>query len=400
MKILTVNSGSTSIKFKLFNIPAEEAISYGKIESIGSEDSNLSFFSNSYSESKKAYRVSDHRTGLNLIIEKLIDSGMELTGSKGCLDAIGHRVVNIGSKALGPQLISKKVINCIRDCLELAPLHNPPNLVGIEVCMDIFSGIPNIAVYDNTFHKDMPAKAYLYGIPYKYYEKYKIRKYGFHGIAYACMADKVSKILNKDLKSLKIIALMLGGGSSITAIKDGRSIDTSMGFTPAEGLIMSTRCGDIDPAIIPYLMEKEDLSSKDISSMINQESGLFGLSNRFKDFQDIEKGLNSGDQNCIRAFSSYAYRIKKYIGAYIAAMNGVDAIVFGGGIGENSSTLREEVLKNLDYLGIRLDKTKNRELSGEGLISSTSSDVFIMAATLDEELIIARETYKLVKDLN
>jgi len=399
MKILVINSGSTSIKFKLFDMPGEVVLAYGKVENIGGNSSLVSFWTDGYSEENKSYNVPDHKTGLNLIINKLSSPQICAIKNKSEISAIGHRVVNIGERISSSVIIDDKVIGFIEDCLELAPLHNPPNLIGIKVCMEIFSGTANVAVFDNVFHKDMPAKAYLYGIPYDYYEKYRIRKYGFHGIAYTYMVDRVSKLLKKDLSKLKIVAIMLGGGSSITAYKFGKTIDTSMGFTPAEGLFMSTRSGDMDPAIITYLMKKEDLNPTEIDEIINQKSGLLGLSRKFREFKDIEKGVLIGDVDCVRAFDSYCYKIKKYIGSYVAVMDGIDAIVFGGGIGENSSITREEILNELDYFGIKINKIKNEILSGEGLISSPESKVAVFVVKVNEEIIIARDTYDLIRNL-
>ena len=398
MKILTINSGSTSIKFKLFSMPDEKVIASGKIEEIGGKSSVLNYQTNGYEEKDKKCKVPDHMTGLNIIIEKLSNPETGVIEDRKEIYAIGHRVVNIGDKASIAMIIDDKVMEYIKDCLDLAPLHNPPNLIGIEVCRRIFGkSTPNIAVFDNTFHKDMPEKAYLYGIPYDLYEKYKIRKYGFHGIAYTYMVERVAKLLKKDLKTLKIIALMLGGGSSITAVKYGKTIDTSMGFTPAEGLFMSTRSGDLDPSVITYIMKREDMDIEGIDDMINKKSGLLGLSKKFKDFKDIENGVLTGDRACIRAFNSYCYKIKKYIGSYIAAMNGVDVIVFGGGIGENSYIARREILKDIDYLGIELDKSKNEITLKEDSISTNNSKVPIFVINIDEEVIIARETYSLTK---
>jgi len=398
MKILVINSGSTSIKFKLFDMPGEVVLAYGKVENISGDNSSVSFWTDNYFEENKSYSAPDHKTGLNLIINKLSSPQICAIKDKSEIFAIGHRVVNIGERISSSVIVDDRIIGYIEECLELAPLHNPPNLLGIKICMEIFSGIPNVAVFDNIFHKDMPAKAYLYGIPYNYYEKYRIRKYGFHGIAYTYMVDRVSKLLKKDLSQLRIIAMMLGGGSSITAYKFGKTIDTSMGFTPAEGLFMSTRSGDMDPAIITYLMKKENLNPIEIDEIINQKSGLLGLSRKFSEFKDIEKGVLNGDVDCIRAFDSYCYKIKKYIGSYVAAMDGIDAIVFGGGIGENSSITREELLDELDYFGIKIDKIKNKTLSSEGIISSQKSRVPVFVVKVNEEIIIARGTYNLVKD--
>ena len=402
MKILTINSGSTSIKFKLFEMPQEKLIAYGKVEEIGLEHSKLSFWCASHEEESVHSQISNHRKGFALIIKRLTDPTIKIIRDTSEIDAIGHRVVHAGEKLSHHSIINEEILGFIRDCIELAPLHNPPNLTGIEVCMEIFANTPNIAVFDNNFHKDIPQKAYLYGLPYEYYLKYRIRKYGFHGIAYTYMIKRLSELLQEKYGSASrqdnVIAIMLGGGSSITAVKSGISTDTSMGFTPAEGLIMSTRCGDIDPALIPYLMKKEGLDIAGIDSIINKKSGILGLSTKYSNFKQMQDGMLSGDEDCQRAFDAYVYRIKKYIGAYTAAMNGLDAIVFSGGIGEKSAILRESVLGKMDFLGIQLDKDLNGNLESEGIISGESSKVKVAVVNVDEEVVIARQTYGIVKD--
>lgn len=397
MNVLTINSGSTSIKFKLYLMPEEEVIASGKIENIGFIKSLFSFSTKSGSEKLSDISIPDHRMGLNFIIEKLTNPETGVIKSKYDIYAIGHRVVNVGDSLKSHRVINEKVLNIVRDYVDLAPLHNPPNLIGIEVAMEVFGGKTiNVAIFDNIFHKDMPPEAFLYGISYNYYEKYHIRKYGFHGIAYTYMVRRGAELIGKDLKNIKLIALMLGGGSSITAVKNGKSIDTSMGFTPAEGLIMSTRCGDIDPAILTYLMKRDNLRIQDIDEIINKKSGVLGLSKKFSDFVNIQKGVKEKDKDCIRAFNSYCYRIKKYIGSYAAVMDGVDLIVFGGGIGENSPMAREKILSGLNILEINLDKNLNDDDSlGERIISANDSKVSVCVAKVDEELVIARETFKL-----
>jgi len=290
--ILTINSGSTSIKFKLYKMPDEDVTASGKIENIGLDKSYISLTTKSGTEKSEDIRISDHRAGLNYIIDKLTDPAKGVIKDKKEINAVGHRVVNVGDRVDSHTVITKDILETIRQCVDLAPLHNPPNLTGIEVSLDVFgNSTQNIAIYDNLFHKNMPQEAFLYGLPYEYYEKYRIRKYGFHGIAYTYMVQRGAQLIGKDLNSLKIITMMLGGGSSITAVKNGISIDTSMGFTPAEGLIMSTRCGDIDPAILTYLMIKENLGAKEIDSMINKKAGILGLSQKYSDFVSIQKGV-------------------------------------------------------------------------------------------------------------
>lgn len=397
MKILVVNSGSTSIKFNLYEMPQERTIANGKIENIGEVNPLITFNSHNFTEIKQPCEVPDHKVGLNLIIDKLSKPPVLAIKNKDEISAIGHRYVNVGDRITDHTIITKEIIDELKDSLDLAPLHNPPNLMGIEVSFEVFKDKPNIIVFDNIFHKDIPSKAYLYGIPYDYYEKYRIRKYGFHGIAYTYMVSRVSELLGVDYKKMKIVAIMLGGGSSITAIRNGMTVDTSMGFTPAEGLFMSTRSGDMDPAIIGYLMKKENLNPAEIDEIINQKSGLLGLSRKYTNFLDIVNGVFTGDVDCIRAFDSYTYRIKKYIGSYAAAMDGLDLIIFGGGIGENSPITRKAILDDMNYLGIKVDHDKNDNLVGEQIISSNDSKVPVVVVRVDEEIIIARVTYNLVK---
>jgi len=396
MYLLTINCGSTSIKFKLYEMPQESVTAEGKIENIGLPSSILSLKTDGYSEKETPYHIPDHRAGLELVLNKLSSKEVGAIKDKNDIRAVGHRVVNVGDRTSAHSVIDNELLEIIRQSLELAPLHNPPNLLGIEVCKEIFTDIPHIAIFDNIFHKDLPEHAYLYGLPYEYYEKYRIRKYGFHGIAYSSMMARLAEFIDKKPQELKIVAIMLGGGASISAVYNGKSIDTSMGFTPTEGLIMSTRCGDIDPAIIPFIMKKENITPGQADDLINKKSGFLGLSRKYSDFRKLNKGYSEKDPDCIRAMNCFVYRIKKYIGMYAAVMNGIDAIIFGGGIGENSPDLRVEILSDMDYLGIKVDEVKNRSIAGEGLINTSDSRVKVFVARLDEELMIARETYRLV----
>ncbi len=398
MKILTINSGSTSIKFKLYEMPAEKVLAAGRVENIGLDNAVVSYQTKITSGRASGIAIKNHRGGLDYIIKTLTNSKTGVINDKRDISAIGHRIVNVGDRVSSHKIIDEKFLTVLKNCIELAPLHNPPNLTGVEICLEVFGKTAvNIGVFDNIFHIKIPPKAFLYGINYNYYEKYRIRKYGFHGIAYTYMIDKCATLLKKDIENLKIIALMLGGGSSAAAVKNGICIDTSMGFTPAEGLIMATRCGDIDPAILSYILNKENLSPKDLDDFINKKSGVLGLSGKYSDFLNIEEGYLQNDPGCVRAFESYCYRIKKYIGAYTAVMDGVNAIIFGGGVGENSPLTRKAVLSDMDYLGIDLDENLNFNGSiKEGLISSKESKVSICKAKVDEELIIARESWKLI----
>jgi acetate kinase len=404
MIILTINSGSTSIKFKLYEMPQETVIAEGKISQIGQKDPSITIRSATFNQTGTDPLIKDHRSGIDLLIKKLSAPGSGIISSIGEIEGIGHRLINIGDKVSSSSIVDERIISFIEDSLDLAPLHNPPSLAGLKICRDIFGQKPNVGVFDNLFHKDMPRQAYLYGLPYEYYEKYRIRKYGFHGIAYTSMMDRLKGAL--DVTGSRIIAMMLGGGSSITAIKNCTSIDTSMGFTPAEGLIMSTRCGDIDPAIMVYLIKKEGLSYQGLDEVINMRSGVFGLSGKYRDHKDIESGYYKKDISCIRALDAYAYRIKKYIGSYLAVLNGADALVFGGGIGENSHLTRRLVLSGLDHFGICLDKTKNEGLTKKELqekkvieVSKAGSSIKVFVVDVDEEVVIAREAYLLIKDV-
>ena len=399
MYILTINSGSTSIKFKLYEMPAEKVIADGRIENIGFEKSVIKYKSALFSEKSEDIYIKNHKSGLDHILVRLTDTEKGVIKNRKEINAVGHRIVNVGDRVSSHRIIDGKFLDVLRDCIDLAPLHNPPNLMGVEVCFEVFGkDTQNIGVFDNIFHINIPPKAYLYGINYNYYEKYRIRKYGFHGIAYTYMIEKCAELTGKDIKEQKIIALMLGGGSSAVAVRNGTSIDTSMGFTPAEGLIMSTRCGDIDPAALSYILNREGFTPGDLDDFINRKSGVLGLSGKYSDFINIELGYLKNDPGCVRALDCYCYRVKKYIGAYAAAMNGVDVIIFGGGVGENSPLIREMILSDMDYLGVSLDKNLNNDRSiKEGIISPEDSKVAICIAKVDEELIMARETYRLVK---
>ena len=371
----------------------------GLLERIGLNESLVTHKPTGGETYKLITDIPDHTTGINMVMEVLCDPEHGVIKNVNEIKAVGHRVVNGGENYKESVLIDNDVKKTIEECIELAPLHNPANLKGILSVEKLIPGVPQVAVFDTSFHQTMPDYAYMYALPYEYYEKYRIRKYGFHGIAYTYMVEKGAALIGKDLKNIRIIMLMLGGGSSITAVKNGISIDTSMGFTPAEGLIMSTRCGDIDPAILTYLMNKENIGAKEIDNIINKQSGILGLSKKYSDFINIQKGVRENDTDCIRAFDCYCYRIKKYIGAYAAVMDGVDLIIFGGGIGENSPMAREKILADLSILGISLDREiNNNDKLGERLISSDKSKVPVCVAKVDEELIIARETYNLVKN--
>jgi len=314
--------------------------------------------------------------------------------------AVGHRVVHAGEKFSGSVLLTDEVMDALKECIELAPLHNPPNILGIEVSKELMPGVPQVGVFDTAFHQTIPECAYLYGIPYKFYKKYKVRRYGFHGTSHKYVAQRAAEILKKPIKELKIITCHLGNGSSITAVKNGVSVDTSLGFGTVAGIIMGTRCGDLDPAIIPFLMDKEKLTVEEINKIIYKESGFLGLSEGISsDKRDLRERANQGDERAIRTISVFTYGIKKYIGTYAAAMGGVDAIVFTAGIGENSIETRAEVCEGLEFLGVKIDLEKNKVRGKEVIISNNNSRVKVMVIPTNEELMIAKDTAEISANL-
>jgi acetate kinase len=394
MKILVVNSGSSSIKYRLFDMTDESLLANGLVERIGIEGSLINHYPAGKDAIKKEIEIPDHRKGIELVIDGLLNNEYGVIKSISEITAVGHRVVHGGEKYSGSVLLNEDVMNTLNEFIELAPLHNPPNILGIKVCQELLPGIPQVGVFDTAFHQSIPEHAFLYGLPYGFYEKYRIRRYGFHGTSHKYVAQKAAEMLGKGLKELKIITCHLGNGSSITAVKDGRSIDTSLGFGTISGVIMGTRCGDLDPAIIPYLMEKEKLSFKEINDILYKKSGLMGLSEGISsDMRDLESQVMSGNKRAKRTLDVLYYGLKKYIGAYTAAMNGLDVLVFTAGIGENSSLLRKKVCKDLSFFGIEIDDKKNDGVKGKkAIISTEDSKVKVFVIPTDEELMIARDT--------
>jgi len=392
MKVLVLNCGSSSVKYKVFDMPdTAEPLIQGIAERIGIDGSSIHHKTKGANQKKLEKPLQDHDIALREVCGLIAKS--EILASKGdnIIEAIGHRVVHGGPNFCASVLIDQKVKDAIKQSCRFAPLHNPANIAGIEVCEQIFSGIPNIAVFDTAVHQTMPPRSYLYGIPIELFHKYGIRRYGFQGISHSYVANEAARILNKNINTLNIITCHLGNGSSVTAFKKGESIDTSMGLTPLEGLVMATRCGDIDPSITLYLIESIRMSAAEVNNMLNKNSGLKGLCNK-SDMRDILEDVNRGVQTAKTALEVYCYRIQKYIGAYVAAMNGVDVIVFTGGIGENSMYVREKVLENFDYVGLKLHKTKNQKK--DTIFSTDDSAVKVMNIPTNEELYIALETYK------
>ena len=393
MKILVLNSGSSSLKFQLFEIKEkEDVLIKGIADGIGLKDSFILYeIKNKIKRIKK--KIKNHREALKDVLDIILAE--DIINSFNEIKAIGHRAVHGVEDFKEPVIVNDKVMKKIDELSSLAPLHNPANLIGMKVCKELLSKIKQVAVFDTGFHSSMHEKAFIYGIPYTYYKKYGIRRYGFHGTSHHYVSKKAAEILNKDYKKLKIISCHLGNGSSIAAVMNGKSIDTSMGFTPLEGIVMGTRSGDIDPAIIPFLMKKEKLSVKEIDDMLNKKSGLFGISGISPDVRVLWSSEKKGNKKAGLALDILGYRIAKYIGAYIAAMNGVDAIVFTAGIGENAFYIRERVLKHFEYLGLKINKTRNK--NNETIISADNSKIKAMVIPTNEELQIARETFELVK---
>lgn len=397
MKILVINCGSSSLKFQLIDSETEAVIAKGLCERIGMDGSQLIYTPAGGEKQVTVSPMEDHKKAVSLVIRALTDEKTGVLSSLSEIDAVGHRLVHGGEKFASSTLISEEVIAAITECNDLAPLHNPANLIGIRACQELMPGVPQAGVFDTAFHQTMPEEAYLYGIPYEYYEKYRIRRYGFHGTSHSFVSKRAARMLGKAYEDAKIIVCHLGNGASVSAVKNGKCVDTSMGLTPLEGLMMGTRSGDIDPAIIEFLAHKEGMSIDDIMSILNKKSGMYGLSGYLSsDSRDLHAACEEGKPEGIRTVKTYCYRVAKYIGAYTAAMNGVDAICFTAGIGENSPETREAVCEYLGYLGIAIDADQNKKRGEDVVISTADSKVKVMVIPTNEELAIARETAALV----
>jgi len=400
MKVLVVNSGSSSIKYQLFDMTDESVLAKGLVERIGIPNSIINHYPSGKEPVITHQDIPNHRVGIKLMMDALLHPEYGIIKDVLEISAVGHRVVHGGEKFSGSVLLTDEVMDALKECIELAPLHNPPNILGIEVCKELMPVVPQIGVFDTAFHQTIPECAYLYGIPYKFYKKYKVRRYGFHGTSHKYVAQKAADILEKPLEELKIITCHLGNGSSITAVKNGISVDTSLGFGTVAGIVMGTRCGDVDPAVIPFLMDKEKLSIEEINKIIYKESGLIGLSEGISsDNRDLGKKAKQGDERAIRALSILDYGIKKYIGAYAAAMGGVDVVVFTAGIGENAWKVRKGACEGLEFLGIKIDPEKNNSSSKEAIISEDDSKVKVMVIPTNEEWMIAKDTAKISANL-
>lgn len=399
MIIFVLNCGSSSIKYKLINMGDKVILASGMVERIGIKGSTLVHQAQGSKKIKIEGDVADHKVAIKMILAALVDPQHGVLKSIQEIDAVGHRVVHGGERFADSCLINDKVIQDIEACCELAPLHNPPNILGIEACKKVLPGIPQAAVFDTAFHQSMPDYAYIYGLPYDAYEKFGVRRYGFHGISHMYVSRRAAKLIGESIFNLRIITCHLGSGSSIAAVKFGKVIDTSMGLTPLDGLVMGTRCGEIDPAIVAFLMHKEKLTAEEMDVYLNKKSGILGISGVSSDFRDIEAGYDAGNDRCRLAWQLYAYRVRKTIGSYVAAMGGVDAIVFTAGLGENSARMRRDICDGLSYLGTCIDEKKNSYHGREVEISPNRSKVQIFVIPTNEEIVIANDTARLCKAL-
>lgn len=398
MNILVINCGSSSLKFQLIDSQTEKLMAKGLCERIGIEGSRMVYAPAGREKVNKVIPMKDHTEAIRLVLSALTDQETGVLASLNEIGAVGHRIVHGGEKFAFSTVITDEVIKAIEACNDLAPLHNPANLIGIAACKELMPDTPMAAVFDTAFHQTMPEEAYLYGIPYEYYEKYKVRRYGFHGTSHSYVSRQAAKLLGKKYEDVKLVVCHLGNGASVSAVKNGSCVDTSMGLTPLEGLIMGTRSGDIDPAIIEFLMNKENMTGHEVIELLNKKSGVLGLSGGFSsDFRDLEDAFERKEAAAVRTMKAFAYRVVKYIGAYAASMNGVDAICFTAGLGENSPFIRDMICSYLGYLGITLDEKANQKRGEDKDITTPESKTRVLVIPTNEELAIARETFALIK---
>lgn len=397
MLVLVINCGSSSLKYQLLEMTTETLLAKGLVERIGIDGSVITHETIGKEKYVLKTPMDEHNIAIGHVMDALTDPEHGAIKDLKEIKAVGHRVVHAGEKYANSVIISDDVIAALEECAELAPLHNPPNLAGVRACQKLMPGVPMVGVFDTAFHQTMRPEAYLYAIPYEMYEKHRIRKYGFHGTSHKYMAIEASEMLNIDVNDLKLITCHLGNGASVSAIKHGRSVETSMGFTPLEGLVMGTRCGDLDPSIVTLLAEKLGVDLDKVTDILNKESGVLGISGVSSDFRDLESAMEEGNKRAELALKIFAHRVRFYIGAYIAEMNGVDAIVFTGGVGENDAYMRDLICANMGNLGIKLDKEKNKVRGRQAMLSADDSKVKVMLIPANEELVIARETDELVK---
>lgn len=396
MKVLVINCGSSSLKYQLIDSDTKQALAVGICERIGLEIGCLKHTPIGHDKVVIDTKMDNHEVAVSMVLNALTDKEHGVIGDLSEIHAVGHRVVHGGEKFAASIIITDEVINAIEECNDLAPLHNPANLIGIRACKSLMKDVPMVAVFDTAFHQTMPEEAYLYALPFEYYDKYKIRKYGFHGTSHSYVSNRMAEFCGLDINNSKIIVCHLGNGASISAVVNGKSVDTSMGFTPLSGLVMGTRSGDIDPSIIEYIAKKENKSLDEIMNLLNKESGVQGMSQVSSDFRDINTAMNEGNEKARIAFEVFVYRVVKYIGGFIASMNGVDAIAFTAGVGENDPKVRSDVCKYLTFLGITIDEEANKSRGNEVMISTPDSKVKVAVIPTNEELTIARETVSLI----
>jgi len=399
MKILVLNCGSSSIKYQFIDSDKESVLAKGLVERIGMSSAVLTHEPLGKEKIRIVGEILDHTIAIEYVIAVLLSPNHGVIKDKNEIDAVGHRVVHGGETFTGSVLITPEVLKALRDNIELAPLHNPPNIKGIEAVTAHLPATPQCGIFDTSFHSAMPPKAYLYGLPYELYKRYKIRRYGFHGTSHRYVSERAADAVGRSINELKIITAHLGNGCSMAAINKGKSVDTTMGFTPLEGLLMGTRSGDIDPSLITYIMGKEGLSLGEMNTLLNKHSGLVGLSGESSDMREIETAVAEGNKKAINAFDVFIYRIKKYVGAYAAAMGGVDILVFTGGIGENSNLVRERVCEDMSFLGIALDMTKNENPPADGDLSAKGTKTKVFRIRTNEELVIAMDTKEIVESM-
>ena len=395
MNVLVINCGSSSLKYQLINSDTEDVLAKGLCERIGI-DGRLVYQKAGCDKEITEAAMPTHKEAIQMVLDALVNDKTGAIKSLSEVNAVGHRIVHGGEKFASSVVITDEVLEAVAQCNDLAPLHNPANLIGINACKELMPGVPMVAVFDTAFHQTMPEKAYLYGLPYEYYENYKVRRYGFHGTSHSFVSKETARFLGMDLENSKIIVCHLGNGASISAVKDGKCVDTSMGLTPLEGLVMGTRSGDIDPAIMEYIAKKENLDIAGVMNVLNKKSGLEGISGLSSDFRDLTAGAKEGNKRAIAAIEVFCYRVAKYVGSYVAAMNGVDVIAFTAGIGENVGLVREKICSYLGYLGITLDAEANAKSGDNCVISAADSKVKVAVIPTNEELAICRETVALV----
>ncbi|MCC8026776.1 MAG: acetate kinase [Clostridium sp.] len=396
MNILVINCGSSSLKYQLINSESEDVLAKGLCERIGIDGSQITYQPAGGEKKVTVSPMPTHTQAIKLVLDALTNGETGVIKSLSEVGAVGHRVVHGGEAFTSSTLITEEAMKAIEACNDLAPLHNPANLIGIRACQELMPNTPMVAVFDTAFHQTMPEKAYLYGIPYEYYEKYKVRRYGFHGTSHSYVSKRTAEFLGRPYESLKTVVCHLGNGSSISAVLNGKSVDTSMGLTPLEGLVMGTRSGDIDPGVMQFIMHKENLDIDQMLNILNKKSGVYGMSGVSSDFRDVENAANDGNKKAEVALDSFAYRVAKYVGAYAAAMGGVDAIAFTAGVGENDKITRKKVCEYLAFLGIQVDDEANGKRGQEIRISTPDSKIAVLVIPTDEELAIARETLALV----